>query len=316
MQQRCTVVKKKFYLLALIAATLTIISGLPAAQASPASQGTAELSQRARVGRSIPTANQTPPVSDPNELSSLPITLSDGGTLEIVVPSAWQDLGLRVAAKVNQTRVNLNQLFGDLPAFHTTVKLLDEESFFRSTGAPRWTNALYYRGQVIVPLTKENLGDDENLQRSIRHEYTHAAIHALSGGRCPGWLDEGIAQWFEGSENPALAPALRNWLEGNSPVPLTRLQVGFTRLDNAMVPAAYAQSLYAATTMSQAFGYRSIRTFLNHLKSGTDRSRAFSQSFGLSEERFEQALGKSLKSWSHATTLVAHDAADVLDGHR
>jgi hypothetical protein len=172
---------------------------------------------------------------------------------------------------------------------------MDEESFYLSTGAPRWTNAMYFKNQILIPMAVEGETDYDNLVRSIKHEYTHAVIHALSDGKCPGWLDEGLAQWAEGDENPALRPALTTWLKRNEVVSLKLLQGGFTKLETRMVAAAYAQSLYAAEYMIEGFGFEKIKTYFEDLRSGSDKADAFQGSFGMSEVSFERRLGSHLK---------------------
>ena len=140
------------------------------------------------------------------------------------------------------------------------------------------------------------------LYRSVKHEYTHAVINALSGGRCPGWLDEGLAQWAEGSVNPALEPALRKWLYFNPPIPLDLLQGGFTRLELPMVPPAYAQSLFAARSVIKTFGFPKISKYFKNLRKGKRKVSAFENSFDVDDSSFEKALGKSMKNWAYDTT--------------
>ena len=127
-------------------------------------------------------------------------------------------------------------------------------------------------------------------------------LHALSNGRCPGWLDEGLAQWAEGAENPALPRALSSWLKERSPVPLSYLQGGFTKLDPAMVAAAYAQALYSANLLVESFGFQRIRNYLELLHNNKSKSEAFNETFGLSEASFEKTLTLSLNEWKKNST--------------
>jgi hypothetical protein len=226
-----------------------------------------------------------------------PITLSGGSNLTLITPSEWVPLGRQLAASLSRAHTDFSKLFGNLPAFSTALRLLDEDAFYLSTGAPHWTNAMFYRGQILIPLSQIESVDMPDLRRSIRHEYTHALIHALSGGKAPGWLDEGLAQWAEGVENPALQPALLRWLQGNEPVPLAFLQGGFTRLQAEMVPAAYAQSLFATRRIMSDYGFEKVRLYFSELKNGSDKATAFETAFGISEAQFEQSIQLSLASW-------------------
>ena len=216
----------------------------------------------------------------------------------MVAAEHWLPVARKVTKLIKRTHSQYNSTFSSIPAFSTTVRLLDEEQFYRLTGAPRWTNAMYYRGEITIPLSPSQLLDLDNLYRSIKHEYTHAVVHSLSGGKCPGWLDEGIAQWAEGAENPALEPALRDWLTLNPPVPLRYLQGGFTKLQTSMVAPAYAQSLFAARNMIKRQGFYRIRRYLDLLRTGKSKAKAFKASFQISEAQYEKQLGSKLRSWA------------------
>jgi hypothetical protein len=199
---------------------------------------------------------------------------------------------------LNTTHDHFTRLFADIPAFSTSIRLMDEEEFFELTGAPKWTNAMFFRGQIILPLAKGKAIDIENLNRSVRHEYTHALLSALSAGNLPGWIDEGLAQWFEGEESPGLRDALREWLKTHEPVPLTLLQGGFTKLKPEMVPAAYAQSLLATRLVAEKYGFPALAAYFMLLRDGVEKDAAFETAFSISIPDFEQQLGKALKRWA------------------
>lgn len=236
--------------------------------------------------------------SPANPLRIEPLRLSGGSELTVVSPSEWELTARKLSDSLSVMHGYFTQLFGSIPAFSTKVRLMPQDQFFAETGAPSWTNALYYRGQIMLPISAKNGPDVADLIRSLRHEYTHAVINALSSGKCPGWLDEGMAQWAEGSENPALRPALANWLSNRRPVSLDLLQGGFTKLDPTMVPAAYAQSLYAANAVMNNYGFRRIRIFLDGLRGGQSKEEAFSAAFTVGEGDFEQRLDTVLVNWA------------------
>lgn len=224
-----------------------------------------------------------------------PLRLGHGATITLEAEEPRAPLGRALLARLREIHGEYTKLFGVLPNVTSTLKLMPADQFYEATKTPRWTNAIYYRKQIIIPVGGNESADNENLVRSLRHEYLHAIVNQLSNGRCPGWVDEGLAQWIEGDENPALRQALSRWLKNNSPVSFSLLQGGFTKLQAAMVPAAYAQSLVATQSLISKYGVGRLVSYLKELGSGEDKDRAFERSFGVEVESFERALGGELK---------------------
>ncbi len=227
-----------------------------------------------------------------------PVTMNDGSRLTLIAPSHWSDIAEEISTELVRTHAQLTSLFGSVPPFRSSVRLLDEPSFYELTGAPAWTNAMFFRGEIIIPLSTNEPIDLENLHRSVKHEYSHAVFSALSGGTIPGWLDEGLAQWIEGEENPALRNSLRSYLMRSEPVPLALLQGGFTKLTPRMVPAAYAQSLLAVQALLKAYGIDRISDYLRLLRNEVSKTAAFETAFGITEQAFEDRLHETLRAWA------------------
>jgi hypothetical protein len=233
-----------------------------------------------------------------NDLRFTPVQVEGGSKIVLIAPSEWSDVAEDVSTEIKATHRQLVALFGSVPPFRSSVRLLSDSQFYDLTGAPAWTNAMFFRGEIIIPLAHGEPIDLENLQRSVKHEYSHAVFASLSGGAIPGWLDEGLAQWLEGDENPALRRTLKSYLRSSEPVPMSLLQGGFTKLPQKMVPAAYAQSLLAVQALLKAYGVESISSYLALLKRNVSSGTAFEAAFKISEEEFELRLGDALRVWS------------------
>lgn len=227
-----------------------------------------------------------------------PSSLRDGSVITLITPTKWTAIGETLLESLKLTHVEFTQQLGELVPINTSLRILPEDLFYKTTGAPSWTNALFFRSQVFIPLSEKSVEDKGNLIRSARHEYVHSILHGLSAGRCPGWLDEGMAQWAEGEENPALRPALVKYLKNNPALPFSSLQGGFTRLPTNSVAAAYAQSLIATLALKKAFGFSGLRTYLDNLRVGEDRFDAFKNAFGVSEAHFEELMNEKLLEWA------------------
>ncbi len=224
-----------------------------------------------------------------------PVSLGGSGQLTIESPAEWYPLSREMLKLVKDVNAEHVTNLGDDFKVNVELRLMEEEDFFHETGAPRWTNAMYYRGQVMIPLAAGEPIDYDNIYRAVRHEYTHAVINAASGGTCPGWLDEGYASYFEGRINPDLTRAYLKWLSGHNTLPFDILQGGFTKLENSMVPAAYAQSLYAAKNIIDYKGHRAIGDYLRALREHHSRDSAFQEAFGEDELTFESRFSNFIR---------------------
>ena len=236
-------------------------------------------------------------VNAPSErYSSSPMALRGGSRLALISPQAWAPLAHHIAAAVQSVHHLLEDTVGEIPPLTLTMRLLDESSFQRLSGAPSWSQALFRRGEILLSFASLAPEDLELSLRAARHEYTHAVVHALSEGRCMGWLDEGLAQWAEGVPIDAPPEALTRWLSRNRPINFDLLQGGFTALHTDMVAAAYAQSVEAAQHLMVQQGMVAIRIFFDRLKAGYSQPEAFRRAFGLSEQQFEQNFFEYLEA--------------------
>lgn len=75
------------------------------------------------------------------------------------------------------------------------------ESFYKLTGKGTWVAAVYSPRYGIITQPSHWLargGRRRGLERTVIHELTHHFVLTVTGGRCPTWLNEGLAQWFSG----------------------------------------------------------------------------------------------------------------------
>lgn len=263
--------------------------------------GYCENRERSLAPSAYPIESNTRAIQDDTRLESslrfLPINLRDGSKLTVISPDYWVDIAAGVSHEITTTHQQLTALLGSSPPFRTSIRIMEERDFYELTGAPSWTNAMFFRGEIIIPLDSSKPIDVDNLRRSVKHEYSHAVLSAMSAGAIPGWIDEGLAQWIEGDENPVLKASLKKYLADEHPISLGLLQGGFTKLPNAMVPAAYAESLIAIQAIIKAYGTEKIGLYLNLLRHGEPSEKAFHLAFGISLTIFESKLRQTLITW-------------------
>lgn len=173
------------------------------------------------------------------------------------------------------------------------VVLYSGEQFKEVTDAPGWSAGVY-DGKIRIPtggIEQETPG----LRRILYHEYTHAVVRSLTP-RCPTWLNEGLAQYFEGRDIDfrQRATLKRIAREGKMP-PLSKLEGSFMGLSSGQAATAYLVSLSAVRYMVDSFGIYRVRAVLDELAAGADASKALATGIALSSEEFERGWKKSLE---------------------
>jgi hypothetical protein len=196
--------------------------------------------------------------------------------------------------EVQKTHADFTKRFGPLPTFELSIRLIDTGTFTALTGAAHWVEAMVYNGQMLLPLPTTGAVDSGNILRSVRHEYTHAVIAALTAGRCIAWLNEGLAQLEEGAVDPELFSALSRRLQAAPPLEFTKLRSSFRALPAKELAAAYAQALLAAAQLERRHGAAALRRYFDALRAGEDPEAAFAGAFGVGLSEFEAAAKELL----------------------
>jgi tetratricopeptide (TPR) repeat protein len=127
------------------------------------------------------------------------------------------------------------------------VILYTGQQFSDITRAPSWVGAIN-DGRIRVPVQGLTSVNDQ-LSRMLRHELTHSFLQQKTRGRCPAWLQEGIAQWVEGRRSAASATGLLATYDQRSAIPLSSLEISWMQLSNTGAAFAYSWSLAAVETI-------------------------------------------------------------------
>ena len=92
------------------------------------------------------------------------------------------------------------------------------------------------------------------LARVLKHELAHSFITQLSGGRCPPWLHEGIAQFLEPRSLGGNGHQLSHLYKAQREIPLNALEGSFQNFSGAQAYVAYAESLAAVSYINDSYG--------------------------------------------------------------
>ena len=181
---------------------------------------------------------------------------------------------------------------GVLPRDTIAVVLYTSEAFFDVTHAPTWTAALN-DGKLRLPVEgMENV--TPQLSRVLKHELAHSFVNQAARGKCPVWLNEGIAQMVEPQSAARYRPALAALFKQGNATPLSALEGSFMGLDNQRAGIAYAESLALTEYIRDTYGLSALTTTLQRLSEGKNINDALRSAIHSTEQQLEQEFADKL----------------------
>jgi len=167
------------------------------------------------------------------------------------------------------------------PPESIAVILYTDQAFSDITNAPRWAGALN-DGRIRVPVHGLTTIDDR-LSRVLKHELTHSFIFQKTGGLCPTWLNEGLAQWIEGKRSEKTAAVIAKGIEqgqaqaqsaGQTSGTPGWLESSWTRVSTEEATALYALSLAMVEYIVRTNGMGDIGRLLDAITAGPSTDAA------------------------------------------
>jgi hypothetical protein len=137
-----------------------------------------------------------------------------------------------------------------IPSEPVTIILYTNQVFADITRAPKWVGALN-DGRIRVPVQGLTAVSPE-LASVLRHELTHSFVTGKTQGRCPVWLQEGIAQWMEGKRAGGAAAAMVALYNNHQEPSLSTLEGSWMNLPADYASIAYAWSLAVVESVETA----------------------------------------------------------------
>ena len=159
----------------------------------------------------------------------------------------------------------------------------------------------HYVGGVIR-VRPETLEKEAEIRRVLRHELTHAVIDERTRGNCPHWLQEGMAQFLDGTDIVLANARIRS---SGIFVSLFRLEGPFQDLDPRSREQAYRQSASAVSFLVGRVGRPGLLALLIGLGHGKSPERALREDAGLSYTELQQAWEASLQPRSGVKKPIA-----------
>jgi tetratricopeptide (TPR) repeat protein len=181
---------------------------------------------------------------------------------------------------------------GNPPRDNIFVTLYTEQAFFDVTLAPTWSGAIN-DGKLRIPVSGLSSVTPE-LARVLKHELAHSFIRQLSGGRCPPWLHEGIAQLVEPKSLGGTGRQLAMLFKAQQNIPLNALEGSFMNFSGAQAYVAYAESLAAVSYINDSYGMSDIQRILERLSQGSSTEAALRATIHSDYGQLESDLARYL----------------------
>ena len=182
---------------------------------------------------------------------------------------------------------------GIAPRNSIAVVLYTEQSFFDVTQAPSWSGAVF-DGKLRIPINGVTSVTPE-LARVLKHELTHSFVSQLAAGRCPQWLNEGIAQAVE-PKRLAHGKLLAELFRTQREIPLNALEGSFMQFSSVQATVAYEESLAAVQYISDSYGMSDLQRILERLGQGSSAEAALRAIIHSDYGQLEAEVGKYLIS--------------------
>jgi tetratricopeptide (TPR) repeat protein len=198
----------------------------------------------------------------------------------------------QILASLENHYQDIARQLGYEPSANIIVILYTQKEFMDITEAPSWAGALN-DGKLRIPIGGLNAINPE-VERVLKHELTHSFVASLAAGRCPTWLNEGLAQIMEPRSSSGIAAELGPLFQQRKEIPFPVMEGSFTRFSNLQAEVAYAESLAAVEYLRDRYGMGEITRMIESIGSGESSEQALRNSTGLDYVGLEKRLGEYL----------------------
>jgi tetratricopeptide (TPR) repeat protein len=205
-----------------------------------------------------------------------------------------ESLRRELVATLESAYEDLVRDLGIAPRSSIPVVLYTEQAFFDVTHAPAWTSAIN-DGKLRIPVEGLTSVTPE-LARVLKHELAHSFINQLSGGRCPQWLHEGVAQVLEPKSLASNGSRLAALFKAQHQIPFNTLEGSFMHFSPVEAMLAYDESLAAVEFINETYGMSDLKRILERLGEGSSTEAALRATIHSDYGQLETEVGRYLNS--------------------
>jgi hypothetical protein len=196
----------------------------------------------------------------------------DGGSVN---PVLLKDISRSLEDNYDKLRFD----FEVEPSNTVEVVLYPRKDFLSITGAPDWSGG-FNDGRIHLPVGGlDSVNSD--VTRVIVHELTHSFFLAKTNGSGPVWLQEGVAQYMDGTRIGASSKNGLSQLFNADRFPsLNQLSGSFMGANDTQATIYYAASLSFVEFLMSHYRFDEMNDLLRKLGAGAALDDAVRQAFG------------------------------------
>ena len=207
--------------------------------------------------------------------------------------------GFDVRDALLRARREVGSDFAYWPKYKLIVLVYRPEQF-HGLGHPDWI-AGKFDGKIRMPLPGAQM-PPALVTQILFHEYTHALIHDLAKGRCPAWLNEGLAEYEGRSQLQGRVDRLAEAVAQDQLIPWQELSAAIGPDQPAeRMALAYEQSYSLAAYLIDRYAFWRIRRILKALGEGQPWESVLASELRIKLPRLESYWRQSLPDF-----LAAH----------
>jgi tetratricopeptide (TPR) repeat protein len=203
-----------------------------------------------------------------------------------------EQLRREIIATLESQYDDLVRELGVAPRASIPVTLYTEQAFFDVTHAPSWSGAVN-DGKLRIPISGLSVVTSD-LARVLKHELAHSFVNQASSGRCPTWLNEGIAQAVEPKSLSSDGRRLAKLFHAQHAIPYNALERSFMRFSPVEALVAYDESLAAVQYIAETYGMSDVERLLERLSQGSSTEAALRATIHSDYGQLESEVGKFL----------------------
>ncbi len=187
---------------------------------------------------------------------------------------------------LEQAYSSVGSFLGYFPEEKTGVILYPEQVYAQATqGRPYWAHAVF-DGKIRIPVG-DRIYSRDFLRKVIYHEYAHAVVRYITKGRCPIWLNEGVASYVEGFVERRDRDFFRAYITRETFVPFSSLPADYSSIRNSREANLFYREFYlTASFIIDKYGNTVLRNLLDSFGSGYGTAQAIEANFSVGETEF------------------------------